>query len=167
MEPTETRSEPRVDFVTVLSVDDCVRSLKRAAAGNAEQRLSVRLNDGRIFIESLIGHTRRGQPSQLWLLRFEGSLTPVSVGTRVHGEVVRNNKLEGSLAAVGIVTAVLSVLGIALSVPFIGALSVILLILFAAYYVRYQKLLNQQATDLRQWVYEWLTIPQGWAGGSL
>jgi hypothetical protein len=80
---------------------------------------------------------------------------------------VRNNKLEGSLAAVGIVTAVLSVLGIALSVPFIGALSVILLILFAAYYVRYQKLLNQQATDLRQWVYEWLTIPQGWAGGSL
>lgn len=167
MESTETRSEPRVDFVTVLSVDDCVSSLQRGAAGRVEPRLSVRLKDGRIFIESLVGHARRGQPSPLWLLRFEGSLTPVSVGTRVHGVVVRNNRLESGLAAVGIVTAALAVLGIALSVPFIGALSVILLILFAAYYVRYQKLLNQQAADLRQWVYEWLTVPQGWAGGSL
>jgi hypothetical protein len=103
----------------------------------------------------------------LWLLRFEGSLTPISVGTRVHGVVVRNNRLEGGLAVVGILTAALSVLGIALSVPFIGSLSLILLILFAAYYVHYQKLLNQQAHDLRQWVYEWLTVPQGWASGSL
>jgi len=167
MEATETRRAPRVDFVTVLSVDDCVRSLKHGAARHVEQRLSVRLTDGRLFIESLAGHARRGQSSQLWLLRFEGSLTPVSVGTRVHGVVVRNNRLEGGLAAAGMVTAALSVVGIALSLPFVGILSVFLLILFAAYYVHYQKLANQQATDLRQWVYEWLTIPQGWAGGSL
>jgi hypothetical protein len=167
METTETLTEPRIDFVTVLSVDDCVRSLKHGAARTVEQWLSVRLKDGRILVESLAGRNHRGQPSQLWLLRFEGSLTPISVGTRVHGVVVRNNRLEGGLAVVGILTAALSVLGIALSVPFIGSLSVILLILFAAYYVHYQKLLNQQAHDLRQWVYEWLTVPQGWASGSL
>jgi len=167
VEPPEDLSEPRIDFVTALSVDDCVNTLRHGAARTVEQWLSVRLKDGRVFVESLAGRNRRGQPSQLWLLRFEGHLTPVSVGTRVHGVVVRNSKLEGGLAVVGIVTAALSVLGIALSVPFIGVLSVFLLILFAAYYVRYQKLLNQQAHDLRQWVYEWLTVPQGWASRSL
>jgi hypothetical protein len=167
MEPTEAPSQPNIDFVTVLSVDDCVSSLERGAVGTVEQWLSVRLKDGRIFIESLAGQNHRGQSSQLWLLRFEGTLTPVSVGTRVHGVVVRNNRLEGGLAGVGIVTAVLSVLGIALSVPFIGTLSVFLLVLFAAYYVRYQKLLTQRDHDLRQWIYECLIAPQGWASGSL
>ena len=53
METTETLTEPRIDFVTVLSVDDCVRSLKHGAARTVEQWLSVRLKDGRIFVESL------------------------------------------------------------------------------------------------------------------
>lgn len=164
-EPPNTTS--RLDFVTALPVDDCLRLLTRGARRTAERRLLVQLKGDALVVEWAALRVRRGQAPLLWLLRFEGDLTPVSTGTRVRGGVVRNRALESLLAVPGLVAALCGVLGIALDVPFVAILSAIFLTLFATYYVQYRHLLNRQAHDLLRWVYEWLTVPQGRAGGSL
>jgi hypothetical protein len=160
-------ADSRLDFVTALPVDDCLRLLKRGARRTAERRLLVQLKGDALSVEWAALRVRRGQAPLLWLLRFEGDLTPVSTGTRVRGSVVHNTRLESLLIVPGLITVLCCGLGIALEVQFVSILSVILLILFATYYGLYRHLLSRQAHDLLRWVYEWLTVPQGRAGGSL
>ncbi len=155
-----------VDVVTALSADDCVRTLRRAAR-RSDQRLLVRTEGARVLIESTGQPVLRGQVPLLWLFRFEGALTPVEVGTHVHGMVVRNRLLEGGLAALGAATAVFCATGVGLSVPFVAVLSAMLLALFIAFYGLYQTLLYRQSRDFVRWLNDCLIIPQGRAGGSL
>jgi len=157
----------RLDFVTALAVDDCLRLLKRGARRMAERRLLVQLKGDVLRVEWAALRIRRGQAPLLWLFRFEGDLTPVRTGTRVRGSVVHNMKLESLMVIPGLITALCGGLGIALDVQYVPILAAILLILFTTYYALYRHLLNQQAHDLLRWVYEWLTVPQGRAGGSL
>lgn len=156
-----------LDFVSALSMGDCLRLLRQEPQRFAGQRLCVRQEGTRLWVE--VGWQQRCTDERpgLWLLRFEGVLVPVSAGTHVYGPVVRNGTLEMLLAVPGVITAVFAVLGIALAVPFVAALSVILLGLFAAYYVYYQKLLNQQAYDLGQWLMARLTEPAHSVSGPL
>lgn len=160
-------SNSALDFVTALPVDECFRLLKHGARRTAERRLSICLDGERLRIESVAGRIRRGQTPPLWLFRFEGELTTVTTGTRVCGAVVRNTALDSVLSVPGIVTLLCAVSGIVLKVMFVSILSTILLALFGVFYWRYTRLLNQQAQDLLRWIYEWLTVPQGRAGGPL
>ncbi|MBP8972232.1 MAG: hypothetical protein KBH93_00040 [Anaerolineae bacterium] len=141
-----------VEFVTALAWDECLHSLTHGPLRFGGQQLYVRVQGDRVLVET--GWQQRpteGMPG-LWLLRFEGVLGPEDAGTRVVGQVVRNSTLETLLTVPGLITSVFAVLGIALAVPFVAVLSVILLVLFATYYVYFQKLLNRQAHDLAHWV---------------
>jgi len=155
-----------VDVVTALSADDCVTALKHAAQ-YYDQPLLVRSDNGRVVIELVAQAVPRGQMPLLWLFRFEGALTPVEVGTHVQGVVVRNRALEAVLVALGIVTAAFCVTGVGLSMPFVAALSAMLLVLFVAFYVLYQRRLYRQSRVFLRWLHDCLIIPHGWAGGSL
>ncbi len=159
--------EIALDFVTALPVDESIRCLKRNIRRLKGQRIFVRQEDKRLLIESGWHAGNANEPPGLWLCRFEGELTPVSVGTRVHGRVVRNGRLELLLTLPGLITSVFAVLGIALNVLFVAALSAMMLALFMAYYVYFQKLLGRQARELSQWVFASLTVPEGRASGSL
>ena len=141
-----------VEFVTALARDECLRSLTHGPRRFGGQELSVRAQGDRVLVE--MGWQRRPaeEAPGLWLLRFEGMLVPGDAGTRVVGQVVRNSTLETLLTVPGLITSVFAVLGIALAVPFVAILSAILLVLFVAYYVYFQKLLSYQARDLAQWV---------------
>ncbi len=156
-----------LDFVAALPVSECMRRLRSESLRFAGQRLCVRQTGQRLLVE--VGWQQQCDDEQagLWLLRFDGMLTPVSGGTHVCGPVVRNGTLEMLLTIPGLITAVFAVLGIALAVPFIAALSVILLGLFAAYYVTFQKLLNRLAHDLARWLTACLTQTTQEAGESL
>lgn len=156
-----------LDLVTVLSADDCLRCLLQEPQRLAGQHVCVRQEGGRVLVEVGWQHQGTDERPGLWLLRFEGALMPVSAGTHVYGPVVRNGTLEMLLAIPGLITASFAVLGIALAVPFVAALSVILLALFVAYYVTFQKLLNQQAHDLAQWIVARLTQPAHRVSGPL
>lgn len=147
-----------LDFVSALSVGECLRCLRQETRF-AGQRVCVRQEGERLLVE--VGWLQQCDEEQagLWLLRFDGVLTPVSAGTHIYGPVMRNGTLEMLLTIPGVITAVFAVLGIALAVPFVAALSVILLGLFAAYYVAFQKLLNQQAHGLARWLVACLTQP--------
>ncbi len=157
-----------VEFVTALGPDECVRYLASGARRFGEQELSVRAQGDRVLVE--VGWQRRPaeEAPGLWLLRFEGVLVPGDAGTRVSGQVVRNSALETLLTVPGLITSVFAVLGIALAVPFVAILSVILLVLFVAYYVYFQKLLSHQAHDLAHWVVARLMLAgePGQGGGS-
>jgi hypothetical protein len=157
----------RLDLVTPLSLEDCLKSLKRGAARTTDQCLAVHIDGSRVRIVCGTQRGRGGQAAGMWLFRFQGCLTQISIGTHVEGIVVRNKYLEGLLALPGIITGVFCVLGIALAVPFVAALSLILLVMLAGFYVYYQKLLTHQAHDLLNWIQEWLLVPQGRAGGTL
>ena len=160
-------AEPRLDLVTPLPLDDCLKALKRGAARTTDQRLAVHIDGDHVRIVCTTQRRRDGQAAGIWLFRFQGHLTPTGIGTHVEGIVVRNLYLDSLLAVPGIITGVFCVLGIALAVPFVAALSLILLVLLAGFYVYYQRLLTRQASDLVNWVQEWLLIPQGRAGGML
>lgn len=159
-------SRAAVDVVTALSADDCVMAL-RDAARRCEQPLLVRSDDGRVVIDLVAQVVPRGQRPLLWLVRFEGVLTPVGVGTHVQGVVVRNRALEGVLVVLGIATVAFCVTGVGLSMPFVAALSALLLALFVAFYALYQRRLYRQSRVFLRWLHDCLIIPQGWAGQSL
>jgi hypothetical protein len=160
-------AEFRLDLVTPLPLEDCVRALKHGAAQMTDQRLSVHTDENRVLIVSSTQRRRDGQAVGVWLFHFQGDFTPTPIGTHVEGIIVRNKVLEGVLAVPGIVTGVFCVLGIALNVPFVAVLSLILLAMLAGFYVYYQTLLNHQARDLLHKVQAWLLVPQGRAGGTL
>ncbi len=155
---------PDVDLICALTADDCVRVLRRGAREVNEPRLRVRREDRAVWVEARV---RWGRALPMWMFRFEGTLRPVEAGTHVRGRVVRNRPLEGWLIAAGIITLVFMLFGVGAGVPFVKVLSLILLALFAAYYVRYQRLLLRQTRDLTGWIEAWLTVPDGRAGGSL
>lgn len=141
-----------IEFVTPLARDECVHSLAGGPRRFGGQQLYVRVQGDRVLVET--GWQRRPaeEAPELWLLRFEGTLGPENAGTHVVGQVVRNSTLETLLTVPGLITSVFAVLGIALAVPFVAVLSVILLVLFATYYVYFQKSLSRQAHDLARWV---------------
>jgi hypothetical protein len=141
-----------VEFVTALAMDECVRSLANGPRRFGGQQLCVRVRGDRVLVETGWQRHCAEETPGLWLLRFEGVLGPENAGTRVVGQVVRNSTLETLLTVPGLITSVFAVLGIALAVPFVAVLSVILLVLFATYYVYFQKLLSRQAHDLASWV---------------
>jgi hypothetical protein len=141
-----------VEFVTALALDESVRCLGGSPRRFGGQELCVRVQGDRVLVEVGWQHHGAEEAPGLWLLRFEGVLIPGDAGTRVLGQVVRNSTLETLLTVPGLITSVFAVLGIALAVPFVAILSVILLGLFVAYYVYFQKLLNRQAHDLADWV---------------
>ena len=159
-----TERPDHLDFITALSIEDCIRTLKGCARQADTQRLKVRIDGRRIWVESAGEAPRHGR-TPTWLFRFEGSLTPTPAGTHVHGAVVRNRQLENGLAVMGIAAVAFGTLGIAytLAAPgageFILLLALPLLALFATYYLNYRRLLRQQVHDLARWLYEWLTLP--------
>lgn len=157
----------RLDLVTPLPLEDCLKALKRCAAQNTVQRLSVHAEDGQVLIVSSTQRGRDGQAAGLWLFRFQGCITPTDIGTHVEGFIVRNRVLESVLAVPGIVTGLFGVVGIALNVPFVAVLSPILLVMLAGFYGYFQTLVRRQADDLMRWLPEWLLVPQGRAGGAL
>lgn len=157
----------RLDLVTPLPLENCLKALKRGAAHTTDQRLTVHIDGDHVWIVCATQRSRDGHTAGIWLFRFQGTCTATPIGTHVEGIVVRNKYLEGVLALPGIITGVFCVLGIALAVPFVAALSLILLILLAGFYVVYQRLLTRQAHDLVNWIQEWLLVPQGRAGGML
>jgi hypothetical protein len=168
MEPISDRpAAPRLDLVTPLPLADCLKAIRRGAARITDQRLAVHIDGDRVRVVCATQRRRDGQAAGIWLFRFQGHLTPTDIGTHVEGIVVRNKVLDSLLALPGIITGVFCVLGIALAVPFVAALSLILLVLLAGFYVYYQRLLTRQTCDLVNWVQEWLLIPQGRAGGTL
>jgi hypothetical protein len=158
---------PRLDLVTPLPLADCLKAIRRGAAGTTDQRLAVHIDGDHVRIVCATQRRRDGQAAGIWLFRFQGHLTPTGIGTHVEGIVVRNLYLDSLLALPGIITGVFCMLGIALAVPFVAGLSLILLVLLAGFYVYYQRLLTHQTCDLINWVQEWLLIPQGRAGGTL
>jgi len=157
-----------VEFVTALAVDECARSLANVPRRFGGQQLSVRVRGVHVLVETGWQRGSAEETPGLWLLRFEGVLVAESAGTRVVGQVVRNSTLETLLTVPGLITSAFAVLGIALAVPFVAILSVILLALFATYYVYFQKLLSRQAHDLAYWVVARLMVTgePGQSGGQ-
>ena len=82
------QKDVQLDFITALPVEDCVRTLKSRARQTPNQRLKVRTNGMQLLIESAGGGRRSGPVNRMWFLRFEGSLTTTSTGTRVVGTIV-------------------------------------------------------------------------------
>ena len=170
---TASRPDPAgdgvpVEFVTALALDESIRCLADSPRRFGGQELRVRVQGESVLVEVGWQHHGEEETPGLWLLRFEGVLIPGDAGTRVLGQVVRNSTLETLLTVPGLITSVFAVLGIALAVPFVAILSVILLALFVAYYVYFQKLLNRQAHDLADWVAARLTMGEepGQSGGQ-
>jgi hypothetical protein len=163
--PTTRRS--RLDFVTPLTRDDCLRTLQQGARRVTNQTLAVRAEDeDRLWIASTWGVDGRGRPSVLWLFRFAGTLTEIEIGTHVYGTIARNPVVEGGLALAGIVVVVIGA-GFALIDPWVGVLVSPVVVLLGGFYVFYQRLLRRQARDLLAWIEMMLLVPQGRAGGSL
>lgn len=152
---------PAVDFVTALPLEDCLHQIQRGVRRAGDHRLSVRVQGVRVVVEAGAGASRGGQPAPLWLFRFVGDLTAVSAGTRVSGAIVRNRALDGVLVLPGVFSGFSVVLSLVMAVPSGSALGLVLLALFGACYALYDRLTRQQAHDLAQQVYEWLTVPQG------
>lgn len=155
---------PDIDLICALTADDCVHVLRCGAHKVSEPRLRVRCEERTVWVEARV---RWGRTLPVWMFRFEGTFRPVEAGTHVRGRVVRNRPLEGWLIAAGVITLVFMLFGVGAGVPFVKVLSVILLMLFAAYYLRYQRLQHRQIRDLTGWIEAWLTVPEGWAAESL
>ncbi|MBI5958627.1 MAG: hypothetical protein HY866_07830 [Chloroflexi bacterium] len=160
-------TEQVTDFVTALPVEDCARLLRHGARQAYRHRLAVRLDGEKLSLILISGPLPRGQNPLLWLLRFEGDLTPVSTGTRVQGVIIHNKQLESALIAPGVITGLCGGVGIALEITFVSILAGILLALSAGYYFYWRRLTQQQGSELLHWLYESLMLPQGWAGGSV
>jgi hypothetical protein len=148
--------------VTALPPDDCSRLLRRGARRDYQHRLAVRIEGRRISLILAPGRLRRGQNPMMWLLRFEGELTPVSTGTRVQGVIMVNRRLESALALPGVLTGLCAAAGLVLGVGFVSILAGILLALLASYYVLFRRIITGQSSDLLRWLYESLMLPQGW-----
>lgn len=156
-----------LDFVTVLPIEECVRTLKRRARRAPDQRLRVRADGARVVVESGGQAGGRGRTPPVWLFRVEADLRATQAGTHVQGAVVRNDFVESWLLVGGLATAAFNVLAaiLALAGPdegvFVLGLALGLQTLFAAYYVYYRRMVRRQSQQLARWVQEWLTRPQG------
>lgn len=75
--PKRKASPPALDFVTTLSIEDCVQRLKDAAFSTIDQRLSIRANEQQFVVEDTM------HPGKI--IRFNGFFGVIDQGTRIWG----------------------------------------------------------------------------------
>ncbi len=72
-----------IDFVTALSIEECVERLERGPAHTLDYRLTVR-TDGERFKVEVLGNTRPARaPMMIVLAEMNGHLHPWTTGTQV------------------------------------------------------------------------------------
>ncbi|MBN1562891.1 MAG: hypothetical protein JXA10_03585, partial [Anaerolineae bacterium] len=130
----------RLDFVTPLSREDCLYTLRQGAPQFHDQALTIGTAGDRVWIASALGSDGRGRPSVVWQFRFVCTLTEIEIGTHVYGKIVRNPVLEGGLIAVLLILALIGS-GFAWVEPVVAVLVSPLVVLLGGFYVVYQRLL--------------------------
>jgi hypothetical protein len=165
-------SSNSLDFVTALTVEQCVERLERGPAHTLDYRLTVRTDGQRFVVEALGAYGAPQAGTQMGLANFQGHLSRISTGnTRVHGITIKKNPYVSIPAWVIfpatpiIIFTAMVVTGRSFSLENILLFLLItgvttiplgLLYLTTKYYARK---IDKRAPDLRRWVRKQLDIP--------
>jgi hypothetical protein len=93
------RGQYTLDFVTSLSVEECVRQLEQAAFRSVDERLSARSDGQRFVVEFWKPETEGGTDSQVLNVRVEGWFDTIAAETHIQGEVTANRYREDAIVA--------------------------------------------------------------------
>jgi hypothetical protein len=145
-----------LDFVTALTVEQCVERLEKGPTHTLDYRLTVR-TDGRRFVVEAWGE----MSGRSWLVaNFEGRLNPTTHGpTRVSGFATTKNPWDSLwppllMLTVAVVLCVVEWSNSPVSILWLGAAAV-----FYWFYSHSGTRVAEQTPDLRRWVRKQLDMP--------
>jgi hypothetical protein len=163
------KSGNSLDFVTALTVEQCVERLEKGPAHTLDYRLTVRTDGQRFVVEALGSLGGKAQGAQLVLADFQGHLERTQTGsTRVYGIYAKKNRYHPERAWELTIIILLLVLVALSNSPdrddwmVVLFTSVLILLCTAVMYFsldHYNTKLDEQTLDLGQWIKDQLSEP--------
>jgi hypothetical protein len=148
-----------LDFVTALTVEQCVERLERGPAHTLDHRLTVRTDGQRFVVEAWGEISRRPRT----IARLEGRLSQgANDSTRVFGMVTNNNPYDnwGMIAIPVIIVLWWGMLNlIGLGGVGVTVFNLVIIVGYVGILASLSDKFDQQTPDLRRWVRDQLYVP--------
>lgn len=156
----------RVDFVTPLAPEICLRTLRRQARKTTCPPLVLTQHGPQVQIVALGWCERRKRTGGLWRFRFEGELVATQAGTRLHGHLAFNQRLNTALLSMGGCSGMFSAVGVTFAAyrpaegTFLALLSLLFLGLYVIFFASYHRTIQREGAALLDDLYRWLVLPE-------